>query len=306
MERRLTFNISAEYDGKTVKELLHSKKISASMTTRLKKRNDGIMLNGKRVFVTETLRSGDVLKLLAEDKEERSEFILPVEGRIDIIYEDEDFLAVNKPPYLPVHPSKGHPYDSLANIVAYYYKNQGQSFTFRCVNRLDKDTSGVTLIAKNAYAHELMRKMSIAGEIRKAYTAIVHGTVKPPEGVINLPIFRPDEATIKRKVAENAEEHGKEAITEYSTIISANGLSMLSVRLLTGRTHQIRVHFSYIGHPLAGDFLYGDENDGVIGRQALHCRQIAFTHPVTGKELCLKADIPEDMKRIFGNSGTGI
>lgn len=295
MERTLIFEIPQEFDGKTVKDFLRFNKISTAMVTRLKKKDNGIMLNGKRVFVTEKLKFTDRLELLTESGEDRSEFIFPTEGKLDIIFEDEDFLAVNKPPFLPVHPSKGHPYDSLANIVVYYYSQKNENFTFRCVNRLDKDTSGVTLIAKNAYAHELMRRLSINDEISKTYYAVVHGTPEPSYGTIDLPIYRPEEATIKRIV----DSRGKSAITVYETEKTNGSLSLMKIKLLTGRTHQIRVHFSHIGHPLAGDFLYGDENDGVISRQALHCGELSFIHPVTKQSLSLKADIPDDMKHII-------
>jgi 23S rRNA pseudouridine1911/1915/1917 synthase len=295
MERTLIFEIPQEFDGRTVKDFLRYNKISTAMVTRLKKKDNGIMLNGKRVFVTEKLKASDRLELLTESGEDHSEFIFPTEGKLDIIFEDEDFLAVNKPPFLPVHPSKGHPYDSLANIVVYYYSQKNENFTFRCVNRLDKDTSGVTLIAKNAYAHELMRRLSINDEISKTYYAVVHGTPEPSYGTIDLPIYRPEEATIKRIV----DSRGKSAITVYETEKTNGSLSLMKIKLLTGRTHQIRVHFSHIGHPLAGDFLYGDENDGVISRQALHCGELSFIHPVTKQSLSLKADIPDDMKHII-------
>lgn len=294
MERILKFLIQDEFDGTTVKVFLKHNKISSSMITRLKKLENGIMLNGQRVFVTAKLSKGDILELLTESGDEYSEFIFPTEGKLDIIFEDEDFLAVNKPPYLPVHPSKGHPYDSLANIVVYYYKQKNENFTFRCVNRLDKDTSGVTLIAKNAYAHELMRRLSVENKIDKTYFAIVHGTPEPQSGTVDLPIYRPEEATIKRIV----DDRGKPAVTVYETVKTNGKLSLMKIKLLTGRTHQIRVHFSYIGHPLAGDFLYGDENDGIISRQALHCGELSFTHPISGKLLNLTAELPEDMKNI--------
>ncbi|MBE6891195.1 MAG: RluA family pseudouridine synthase [Ruminococcaceae bacterium] len=294
MERKLKYIINSDFDGKTVKEFLRYNQISTSMVTRLKKLDNGIMLNGERVFVTAKLSEGDILELLTESGEEHSEFIFPTEGKLDIIYEDEDFLAVNKPPYLPVHPSKGHPYDSLANIVVYYYKQKNENFTFRCVNRLDKDTSGVTLIAKNAYAHELMRRLNVENKTDKTYYAIVHGKPEKENGLIDLPIYRPEEATIKRIV----DERGKQAKTLYETVKTNNKLSLIKIKLLTGRTHQIRVHFSHIGHPLAGDFLYGDENDGVIARQALHCGELSFIHPINEKQLILTAELPEDMKNI--------
>ncbi len=294
MERILKYTINEDFHGKTVKEFLRYNKISTSMITRLKKLENGIMLNGQRVFVTARLSTGDTLELLTESGEEYSEFIFPTEGKLDIIFEDDDFLAVNKPPYLPVHPSKGHPYDSLANIVVYYYKQKNENFTFRCVNRLDKDTSGVTLIAKNAYAHELMRRLSVENKINKTYFAVIHGEPEPQSGVIDLPIYRPEEATIKRIV----DERGKPAVTVYETVKSNGELTLMKIKLLTGRTHQIRVHFSHIGHPLAGDFLYGNENDGVISRQALHCGELEFIHPVTGESLKFTAELPEDMKNI--------
>jgi 23S rRNA pseudouridine1911/1915/1917 synthase len=199
---------------------------------------------------------------------------------------------------LPVHPSKEHLNKSLANIAAYYYEQKGEKFIFRCVNRLDKNTSGVAVIAKNSYVHEALRQQSISGQIKKIYIAVVHGEVTSEKGTIDAPVYRPAAATIKRIISPL----GQRAITHYEVMSKSDGLSVLKINLETGRTHQIRVHFSYIGHPLVGDFLYGDENDGYIKRQALHCRSVSLIHPISGQLVEFKADLPEDIRSLIKNN----
>ncbi|MDF2684976.1 MAG: pseudouridine synthase, RluA family [Clostridia bacterium] len=292
LERIFDYYIENLQDGKTIRDYLKGKGFSTALLSRLKQHSRGILLNGQRVFVNTLLVKGDRLELLIEDENEFSENILPFKGELNILYEDEDMLVINKPPFLPVHPSKGHPYDCLANIVAYYYAQKGKKFVFRCVNRLDKDTSGVVVIAKNSFIHDALCQQSIMGQINKNYIAVVHGEVAPDKGTIDAPIYRPNIATIKRIVSPL----GQKAITHYEVISKSNGLSILKVKLETGRTHQIRVHFSYLGHPLVGDFLYGDENDGFLNRQALHCCSIALIHPITGQIIEFKTDLPEDMR----------
>ena len=282
MKRTFDFFIDAADAQKTVKSfLVGCGRISLTCLKIIKFEEDGILLNGKRVFVTEKLNIGDHLQINIPDNNESS--VIPIKGDLDIIYEDEDLLVVDKPPYMPVHPSKGHPEDSLANIVAAYYSHNGKTFAFRCVTRLDKNTSGVVVIAKNAFAHDNLRKQLISCTVEKKYHALVHGKTDD-FGTVNAPIYRPDSATIKREVSID----GTYAVTHYKTIKTENNISFIELTPETGRTHQIRVHMSYIGHPLCGDFLYGDENDG-YRRQMLHAFQISFQHPVSKEKITIKS-----------------
>ena len=281
MKRTFDYIIEPQDDQKTIKSfLVGCGRISLTCLKKIKFADDGILLNGKRVYVTEKLNIGDHLQINISDDKQSS--VIPVKGDIEILYEDEDLLIVDKPPYMPVHPSKGHPEDSLANIVTSYYYQNGQSFAFRCVTRLDKNTSGVVVIAKNAFTHDSLRKQLVTCSIEKKYQALVHGKTKE-FGTIDAPIYRPDAATIKREVSPR----GAFAVTHYKTIKTENDISFIELTPETGRTHQIRVHMSFIGHPLCGDFLYGDENDG-YPRQMLHAFQISFLHPVSKEKITVK------------------
>lgn len=296
MKRKIKIKISEEYSGLSVGEILRNKaEVSSSLLKRLKKTPDGITLNGKRVFVNEKIKVGDIIAIVIKD-EASSENIFPTKGKINIVFEDEDLLIVNKDAKTPIHPSKGHPYDSLANKVAFYYESKGEKFVFRCVTRLDKDTSGLCIIAKNSYVHDLLSKQMKNGKIQKIYKAVVVGNIKKEHGIIDKNIRRiPNIATIKREVCKDG---GARAITEYKKISTQNGFSLIEIKLHTGRTHQIRVHLSSEGYPIAGDWLYGKE-DEIIGRQALHCEKISFIHPISKKPLSFAAPLPEDMKKLL-------
>lgn len=270
--------------------------VSGTLLKKLKKLPDGIVLNGKRIFTNEKLHTGDEISISVGDGE-NSENIISEKGALDILYEDEDILAVNKGPRLPVHPSKGHVSDSLANRIAYYYENRGEKFVFRCVTRLDKDTSGVCLIAKNAYAHDLLTLQFSSGKIEKTYVAAVVGEVTDKSGTIDKNIRRlPNLATIKRETCENGD--GKRAITNFKVLQKKNGFSLLEIKPETGRTHQIRVHLSSEGFPIAGDWLYGKEG-GKIDRQALHCEKLSFIHPIKKEKISLFAPVPDDISSLF-------
>lgn len=279
MKRKLVFHIDLSDNKKTVKSfLLKEALISNTTLKKLKKSEDGIILNGSRVFVTNQLNNGDILEINIPDTKESE--IEPVKGNLIILYEDEDVLVIDKPPYMPVHPSKGHIDDSLANIVIAYLCEP----VFRCVTRLDKNTSGVVLIAKNSISHNNLRKQLISHDITKKYHAVVHG-ITDESGTINAPIIRPDAATIKREVRAD----GMVSITHYKTIKTENDVSFLEVIPITGRTHQIRVHMAYINHPVCGDFLYGNEYDG-YARQMLHAYQISFVHPIKNELITVKSN----------------
>lgn len=298
MKRKLKETVTPDYDGVTAKIFLKSKmKVSGSLLKKLKASDDGILLNGERIFADKRLTTGDVLEISVEDSVS-SENILPVAGEINIIFEDEDLLIVNKPYNLPVHPSRGHPYDSLANRVAFYFReNKKDNFVFRCVTRLDKDTSGVCVIAKNSYAHAVISKEMRRGETEKTYKAAVSGTLEENSGIIEKNIRRiPNTATIKREVCPDGD--GEYALTEYKALERKNKYTLLEIKLRTGRTHQIRVHLASVGFPIVGDWLYGSESER-INRQALHCESVVFSHPVTGERLKFTAPLPSDIQNLF-------
>ncbi len=290
MDRILKLEIDTSLSGKKLKEILKCRLfISSSLLTGLKSTDDGILLNGKKAFVNDTVKEGDALTVTVRD--ERSD-IEPSEIPLDIIYEDEDIIAVNKGRSMPIHPSQNHHGDTLANALMHYFS--GKSFTFRVITRLDKDTSGVVLLAKNPLSGAILGEKMKAGDIKKEYVALVNGTPKPESGVVNAPIGRREESVILRCVTPL----GKDAVTLYETVETDGDFSLVRLKPLTGRTHQIRVHLAHIGTPIFGDDLYGAVQKGEATR--LHCSKISFCHPITGEQLVMEAPMPEDMKLFPG------
>ena len=285
----MKYLIDERCDGKTVKSYLFSElHLSRAMVIRLKNREDGILLCGRRVFVTEKLKAGDELCLSLEDRQ-LGENIRPVEMPLDIIFEDDRFIAINKPPNLPTHPSLYHYDDTLANGLAYYYQSKGRPFVFRAVNRLDRDTSGVILVSKDKDASAKMNKLIAAHRADKQYIALLEGELYE-DGVIEKNIERAEQSIILRRVTDNGGEYAK---TLFSVLEVKNGRTLVRCCPYTGRTHQLRVHFSSIGHPIVGDDLYGSASS-VIGRQALHAISLGFDHPFSDKHITVFAPMPED------------
>ncbi len=285
--RKIEYKVLPGDSGSKIKSILRQKlNISAAVLTKLKKSPEGILLNGKSVYATHTVNDGDVIVITLTD--EPSPNIVPSDIPLDIIYEDEDILAVNKPRNMPTHPSQNHHDDTLANGVIHYFKDKG--FTFRVITRLDKDTSGVVVIAKNKLSASNLSDRMLKGEIKKEYIALCHGAPRETKGEINAPIARKEGSAIERCISEL----GKEAVTKYEVISERNSLSLIKLNPITGRTHQIRVHLAHIGCPIYGDDMYGSpiENE----RTRLHCREIILNHPISGKEIKLTAEIPEDMQ----------
>ena len=223
---------------------------------------------------------------------ECSEKIPPTELPLNIIYEDEDILVINKPAGMPIHPSQNNYYNSLANALAWYYEQQGKPFIFRCTNRLDRDTSGLTIIAKHMVSSSILSQMVREHTISREYRAIVRGSVTPPCGTIDAPLSRKPGSIIERTVDF---EHGERAVTHYQVLEEKNGHSLVSLHLETGRTHQIRIHMKYLGFPLIGDYLYNPDME-FMSRQALHSYRMQFTHPITGEHMDFIASLPEDMQ----------
>lgn len=279
--RRIDFVVEPSYDGFTVEKYLMSVKgISRRLITKIKY-SEGIMINDNVSRTVDTVKSGDVVSVIMEDEkylEENSSLDVP------IVYDDDDIVVFNKPCGVPVHPSIRHYNDTLGNYFSALFKG----VSFRPVNRLDKDTSGLCVVAKNAFVASELQK-----SVEKIYYAVVKGN-PDDEGEINLPIAREDGTIIKRKV----DESGQEAITRYKSVMRKNGYTLLEIKLLTGRTHQIRVHFSHIGFALIGDELYGGDMSD-MKRHALHCKNLKFIHPVTKEKVVVDSEIPDDMASLF-------
>ncbi len=256
---------------------------SKNIITKLKK-GEYILLNGKRVTVREILKIGDELEIILPI-EPSENIVANSEIPFKILYEDEDILVVDKPAGVPTHPSINHYHDTLANGVKAYL---GKDFTFRAVNRLDRDTSGVVVIAKNMLSCHILSDAVKNHAFQKTYCAICHGIPEKREGIIDLPIARERESIIKRCIRDD----GKAAKTEYWVEKTEGEYSLLTACPITGRTHQIRVHFAHIGCPLFGDRLYGSDIENE--RVRLHCKCIEFTHPITQIPLKIYAKIPED------------
>ena len=293
----MDFIINNVHDGLCVREYLNNVLgVSRSELTELKKKELGIVLNGVRVTVRAVLHSGDVLSLQREDNND-SQSINAVNIPLDILYEDDDIIALNKQYGMPTHPSHDHQHDTLANGLAFYYKDKGIPFVFRAVNRLDRDTSGIVLVAKNKSSAFILSKDMTEHRFEKKYIAITVGEADIC-GMICKDIRRIEESKIKREVCPSG--IGQHALTEYETLEAQNGTSVLSVTPKTGRTHQIRVHLSSIGYPILGDTLYGEENgSSLINRQALHAYSLSFTHPTNKKIMRITAPLPDDMGNLL-------
>lgn len=287
MDRILQYNITEKYGGQKVLTFL-KREVGAStrLIRQLKRVENGITLNGEHIRTVDIMKTGDVLKVrLPAD----SETVEPLPYELKVLYEDDDLLVVDKPHGLALHPSHNHQGDTLANAVAYHLSKRGRSAVFRAVGRLDKGTSGIVVCALNKYT-----AAALSGKIYKEYSAVAEG-VYEGEGVIDRPIYRPDPIKTLRTV----DERGERAITEWKAVSHRNGRTLLRIHLVTGRTHQIRVHFSSLGTPLVGDTMYGTPSEEIT-RQALHCCMCRFTHPVTKEIIELSAPLPEDMANLIG------
>lgn len=290
MDRILEYKISAVDAGKTIKDFLKEKGYSRQNVVELKKMSESILIDGKWEYVTYRVQEGNLLQIHIKEMES-SEKIVPVDLPFPILYEDEDILVINKPADMPTHPSLNHYENTLANAAAFYFANKDETFCFRCINRLDRDTTGLTILAKHMVSCSMLQEDMLKREIKREYLAIVDGVVKEDEGIIEAPIGRKEGSTIERMVDY---EKGERAVTHYKVIERKQKLSLVSLRLETGRTHQIRVHMASIGHPLIGDFLY-NPSDKQMERQALHAWHLSFRHPITKEEMCFEAPIPDDM-----------
>lgn len=294
-ERRLSYSVPPEREGQRVDTVLRSALgLSGTVIRRVKWLEDGILLDGGRVFTSARVRAGQVLTVLVADRENRSGTV-PAPGIVDIVYEDGDLLVVDKAPGVPVHPGPGHYADTLGNHLMHYYETRGIRADFHPVHRLDRGTSGLLVVAKHAHAQEVLKRSLHTPDFLRAYLAVCQGRPEPPEGVVDAPIGPMEGSLMARRVRPD----GAEARTRYRVLETKNGRSLVRLELDTGRTHQIRVHMAYLGCPLVGDFLYGTEDKSLITRHALHSSELALVQPVTGERLHFRSKLPEDMRRLM-------
>lgn len=291
---KLAYINSSKYSN--VKEVL---KAEFSMSDRLLlklKKLDKIYLNGNVTSVNHPVLENDLIECYLDYEEDNSN-IVPTEMPLNIIYEDEAYIVVNKPAGIPVHPSMDHYTDSLSNGIAFYFNQIGLKKKIRPVNRLDKDTSGIVIFAKNEYIQECLVRQMKSKEFIKRYIAVVNGNLDNLEGTINAPIARKEGSIIERCVSET----GDIAITHYKVLKRKTDFDIVECILETGRTHQIRVHFAYLGHSLLSDTLYGTSSS-LINRQALHAYEVEFTHPLSKKKVKYIATVPEDLNKLMENA----
>lgn len=294
MNRNIDYIIDEDSAGLRVEQFLRRKHYSGQNLSEIKRMPKSILVNGVHYYMRQELSTGDHLQVRICETQ-NSEKIPPTKLPLDIVYEDEDLLVLNKPAGMPIHPSLNNYTNSIANALAYYFQSQGKPFIFRCCNRLDRDTSGLTIVSKHLVSGSILSDMTKYREVHREYLAIARGSVTPSEGTIQAPLGRKEGTIIERTVDW---EYGEDAVTHYKVVKEANGHSLVSLRLETGRTHQIRIHMKYLGYPLIGDYLYNPDME-YMTRQALHSHHMEFTHPITGEHMSFTAPLPEDMVRVM-------
>ena len=294
--RALSVTVTREMDGRMVKGILRGElQLSYTLLKSLKWREGAILLNGQSVHVNAIVHTGDVVSVNLSERGGASA-ALPCPMALDIIYEDDDLLVLNKPAGIAMHPkSTDLAAPSMAAALTAYL---GAGSVAHFVSRLDKGTSGLLIAAKTGYVHDRLRRALHSDALRREYRAVAVGTVTPERGVIEAPIGRADGSLVKRCVREG----GLPSVTEYETLGTCGGFTLLRLVPRTGRTHQLRVHLSHLGYPLAGDWLYGTEDLSLIARPALHSCELWFTHPITGEALHFTSPLPEDMSNLITKS----
>ncbi len=290
----LTYTVPPEEDGVCVRHILKAKlHFSTHAVARLTRAENGITVNGAHARTVDPVHTGDVVAVRSDDL--RPPKVLPTPGDwpLPIVYEDAHLLILNKPAGMTAHASNFLPdTPTVAGALAY---QRGTAFIFHVVNRLDKGTTGLMAVAKSGYIHDRLRRMLHSEGFRREYRAVCVGCPEPPAGIIDAPIGRDETSAVRRTVRPD----GQYAVSRYEVLSTRNGLSLVKLLPETGRTHQLRVHMAYIGHPLAGDWLYGTEAPALIPRPALHACALTLTHPVTGEVLHFTAPIPEDMQALI-------
>lgn len=292
--RILTYTVTPEEDGRMVKGILRgSLQLSYTLLKSLKWRENAILLNGQSVHVNTIVHAGDTVSVVLSERTPREDLYCANAAKPDIVYEDDDLLVLNKPAGVAMHPKSGDA--SASSLAAMLTSYLGEGSVPHFVSRLDNGTSGLLIAAKNGYVHDRLRRALHSSDLRREYRAVAVGRVEPPCGVIDAPIGRAEGSIIRRCVRAD----GLPSLTEYETLQVNDRFTLLRLRPQTGRTHQLRVHMAYLGHPLAGDWLYGTEDKTLIARPALHSYELWFTQPVTGQELHFTAPIPQDMQRLM-------
>lgn len=305
--RNLDYIITQEDDGKLVKEILKDRlHLSRREISHAKAFDDGILINGEHVNVIYKVICGELLHVTIHENTEASSEIVPMEGDLDIVYEDEDIIVVNKPAGIIVHPLKNHFKSTLSNIITWHFQQNGETHVIRPVGRLDRETSGLIVFGKNRYSANSLNDQSLNGIKVKEYLALCSGIFDETKGTIDKPIGLAPGTKMVRSIRED----GDPSITHYEVLeqkiqkYTNNGFALVKLRLETGRTHQIRIHMKSIGHALLGDGLYGNDLSDWFGmeRVALHSSHMEILHPVTGKRLSFDAQLPEDMKNTLFNN----
>ncbi len=292
--RILTHTVLPKEEGRMVKGILRgSLQLSYTLLKSLKWRENAILLNGQSVHVNAIVHAGDVVSVALSERTPREDLYCENTAAPNIVYEDEDLLVLNKPAGVAMHPKADDAAAPSLAVMLTGYLGEGSVPHF--VSRLDKGTSGLLIAAKSGYVHDRLRRALHSSELRREYRAVAVGQVTPPRGVIDAPIGRADGSIIRRCVRED----GLVSRTEYEVLQTTERFTLLRLRPETGRTHQLRVHMAYLGHPLAGDWLYGTEDKNLIARPALHSYELWFTQPITGQELHFTAPIPQDMQRLL-------
>ena len=292
--RILTYTVTPEEDGRMVKGILRgSLQLSYTLLKSLKWRENAILLNGQSVHVNAIVHVGDTVSVVLSERTPREDLYCANAAKPDIVYEDDDLLVLNKPAGVAMHPKSGDA--SAPSLAAMLTNYLGEGSVPHFVSRLDKGTSGLLIAAKSGYVHDRLRRALHSSDLRREYRAVAVGRVEPPYGVIDAPIGRAEGSIIRRCVRAD----GLPSLTEYEALQVNDRFTLLRLRPQTGRTHQLRVHMAYLGHPLAGDWLYGTEDKTLIARPALHSYELWFTQPVTGQELHFTAPIPQDMQRLM-------
>ena len=295
MSRYLNWTVPPELAGIKVDTLLKRHlNLSGTVVRRIKWLEDGILVDGVRVNTRFVPRAGQVLSVRLSDPERRSG-IVPAPGPLDLVYEDEDLVVLNKAPGVPVHPGPGHFDDTICNFLLYYYDSVGIEADAHPVHRLDRGTSGLLAVAKHAHAQEVLKNQLHTPAFCREYLAVCLGTPEPSAGVVDAPLGPKPGSLVEQMVRPD----GKPARTWYETLEIRGGLALLRLELDTGRTHQIRVHMAHLGHPLLGDFLYGTEDKNLIPRPALHSWRLSLHQPITGEALTFTAPMPQDMVQLL-------
>ena len=291
---RLKLPNTPEQEGQTVDKLLRGVlHLSGTVIRRIKWLPDGILLDGVRVFVSQKVRTGQTLCVRVGDTALRSGMV-PVEGPLDLVYEDGDLVVIDKAPGVPSHPGPGHYCDTVGNYLAFHYQQAGVLADYHPVHRLDRGTSGLMVVAKHAHAQERLKEALHTPAFRRRYLAVCDGVPRPTAGVVDAPLGRQAGSLMARQV----DPDGQSARTRYRVLGVWEGRALVELELDTGRTHQIRVHMAHLGCPLTGDFLYGVEDPALIGRPALHAWALDLIHPITGQPMGWRSVLPGDMARL--------